>query len=63
MPSWALPVILAKKSDNDFRMCIDFRPLNKAIIPEIYPIMRISEIFPILAGKKYFSKLDGKSAY
>ena len=44
-------------------MCIDFRPLNKAIIPEIYPIMRINEIFPMLAGKKYFSKLDGKSAY
>ena len=44
-------------------MCVDFRPLNKATVSEIYPIARIDEIFNILSGKKYFSKLDNKFAY
>ena len=44
-------------------MCIDFRDLNKFMILENYPIMRVDEIFPLLSGKKFLSKLDGKSAY
>ena len=42
---WTSPVILVKKKDTkDLRMCIDFRKLNQAMVPEIYPIPRIDDI-------------------
>ena len=43
--TWVMPVIMVKKKDtSDLRMCIDFRPLNKEMLIENYPIPRIDEI-------------------
>ena len=35
---------MVKKKDGNLRMCIDFRPLNKNIVRNIYPIPRIDEL-------------------
>ena len=43
--TWVMPVIMVKKKDTiDLRMCIDFRSLNKDMIVENYPILRIDYI-------------------
>ena len=44
-------------------MCIDYRALNKKIIPDKMPIPRISEIFDGLEGQEWFSTLDMSKAY
>ena len=59
-----MPVIMVRKKDTiDLRMCIDFRPLNKEMIVETYPIPRIDEILETLGKAKYFTKLDIKSSF
>ena len=53
----------ARKPDNSLRMCIDYRKLNKKMVPDRHPIPRIQEILDGLGGQKFFSTLDMGKAY
>jgi hypothetical protein len=56
-------VLFVKKKDGSFRMCIDYRELNKLIIKNRYPLSRIDDLFDQLQGSTYFSKIDLRSGY
>ncbi|GKD26673.1 hypothetical protein Tco_1232887, partial [Tanacetum coccineum] len=42
---WGAPVLFVKKKDGSFRICIDYRELNKLTIKNHYPLPRINDLF------------------
>ena len=61
--SWCSRMVVATKKSGNLRICIDPRPLNKALKREHYPPPVMDDILPKLAGSKVFSKLDLSNAY
>nr|GEU61515.1 putative reverse transcriptase domain-containing protein [Tanacetum cinerariifolium] len=60
---WGAPVLFVKKKDGSFRMCIDYRELNKLIVKNRYPLLRIDDLFNQLQGSSIYSKIDLRSGY
>nr|GEX90626.1 putative reverse transcriptase domain-containing protein [Tanacetum cinerariifolium] len=60
---WGAPMLFVKKKDGSFRMCIDYRELNKLTIKNRYPLPRIDDLFDQLQGSSVYSKIDLRSGY
>ncbi|GKA75351.1 putative reverse transcriptase domain-containing protein [Tanacetum coccineum] len=60
---WGALILFVKKKDGYFRMCIDYKELNKLTIKNRYPLPRIDDLFDQLQGSQYFSKIDFRSGY
>ncbi|GJY06169.1 putative reverse transcriptase domain-containing protein [Tanacetum coccineum] len=60
---WEAPVLFVKNKDGSFRMCIDYRELNKLTVKNHYPLLRIDDLFDQLQGSNIYSKIDLRLGY
>jgi len=60
---YASPLVLVKKPDNTYRVCVNFKELNKITVFDPEPMMSPDDIFPRLAGSKIYSSFDFCKGY
>ncbi|GKG28341.1 hypothetical protein Tco_0406668, partial [Tanacetum coccineum] len=58
-----VPVLFVKKKDSSFRMCINYKELNKLTVKNRFPLSRIDDLFDQMQGSQFFSKTDLRSRY
>lgn len=57
------PILFVKKKDGSFRICVDYRGLNKITEKIRYALPLISELLDRMSGAKVFTKIDLKGAF
>jgi len=62
-PEWLANVVLVKKANGKWRMCVDFKDLNKACPKDSYPLPIIDTLVDSASGCKMLSFLDAFSGY
>ena len=62
-PDWLANVVMVKKVNRKWRMCVDFTDLNKAFPKNSYPLPRIDQLVDSTAGHRLLSFMDAFSGY
>ncbi|KAL0454820.1 UNVERIFIED_CONTAM: Pro-Pol polyprotein [Sesamum latifolium] len=62
-PEWLSNVVLVPKPSGKWRMCIDFRDLNKACPKDFYPLPRIDQLVDSTSGCELLSVMDASQGY
>ena len=57
-PDWLANVVMIKKTNGKWRMCMDFTDLNKSCPKDSYPLLRIDQLVDLIAGHKLLSFID-----
>ena len=62
-PEWISNVVLVKKVNGKWRMCIDFKKLNKACPKDSYPLPRIDQLVDATSGHELLTFMDAFFGY
>ena len=62
-PNWLANVVMVKKANSKWRMCVDFTDLNKAFLKDSYPLPHNDQLVDSTAGHQLLSFMDAFSRY
>ena len=62
-PDWLANVVMVKKANGKWRMCVDFTDLNKACPKDSYPLPCIDQLVDSTTGHRLLSFMDAFSGY
>ena len=62
-PDWLANVVMVKKANGKWRMCVDFADLNKACPKDCYPLSCINQLVDSRVGHKLLSFMNAFSGY
>ena len=57
------PILFSKKKHKTLRLGIDYRQLNRVMIKNLYPLLRIDDLFDQLKGARVYFKIDLHTGY
>src|SRR5882672_7564053 len=60
---WVSPLVIVPKKNGKWRVCVDYRELNKETQKDHFPFPFINQVLDTLPGKNFFSFMDGFSGY
>ena len=62
-PKWLTNVVMVKKSNGKWKMCVDFTDLNKACPKDSFPLPRIDQLVNSTAGHELLTFMDAFLGY
>ena len=62
-PDWLANVVMVKKANGKWRICVDFMDLNRACSKDSYPLSRIDFLVDLIAGHQLLSFMDAFFGY
>ena len=62
-PDWLANVVMVKKANEKWRMCVDFTDLNRACPKDSYPLPQIYTLVDSMARHELLSFMDAFSGY
>ena len=54
---WVSPLIVVPNKNGKWRICVDYRELNKVTLKDHFPLPFVDQVLDSLVGKSYFSFL------
>ena len=57
-PNWLANVVMVKKSNSKWRMCVDFTDLIKVCPKDSFPLLRTDQLVDLISGHKLLSFMD-----
>ena len=62
-PDWLANVVIVKKANGKWRMCVEFTDLNKACLKDSYPLPHIDQLVNSTTGHRLLSFMDAFPGY
>ncbi|XP_050278345.1 uncharacterized protein LOC126719883 [Quercus robur] len=62
-PEWLANVVIVKKANGKWRMCVDFIDLNKACLKDSFPLPKIDQLVDSTARHRLLTFMDAFSGY
>ena len=62
-PDWLANVVIVKKANGKWRICVEFTDLNKACPKDNFPLPRIDQLVDSTTGHKLLTFMDAFSGY
>lgn len=56
--AWSFPIVIVSKKDGKLRFYFDYRTLDREVIADRWPLLKIKDILEDLQGSDFFTSLD-----